>query len=60
MSRVLLMAISGLSVAIPSQGGTVEFLIEGFGAGKVAGSLNVLLWISYIVTTSLYAFAFGF
>lgn len=48
-----------LSVAIPSQGGTAEFLNEAFGAGRVAGTLNVLLWLSYIVTTSLYAYAFG-
>ncbi len=32
-----------LSVAIPSQGGTAEFLNEAFGAGRVAGTLNVLL-----------------
>jgi len=48
-----------LSVALPSQGGTVEFLNQAFGAGRVAGALNVLLWLSYVVTTSLYAFAFG-
>ncbi len=48
-----------LSVALPSQGGTVEFLNEAFGRGNLAGSLNVLLWLSYVITTSLYAFAFG-
>lgn len=48
-----------LSVALPSQGGTVEFLNQAFGAGRLAGALNVLLWLSYVVTTSLYAFAFG-
>ncbi len=48
-----------LSVAIPSEGGTAEFLNAAFGAGRVTGALNVLLWLSYIVTTSLYAFAFG-
>jgi amino acid transporter len=48
-----------LSVAFPSQGGTVEFLNQGFGVGLLTGSLNVLLWISYIVMLSLYAYAFG-
>ena len=48
-----------LSVAIPTQGGTVDFLNAAFSAGRIAGSLNVLLWLSYVVTTSLYAYAFG-
>jgi len=48
-----------LSVAYPSRGGTVTFLDRAFGAGMVTGSLNVLLWLSYIVMLSLYAFAFG-
>ena len=47
------------SVAFPSQGGTVEFVNQAFGEGVFTGSLNVLLWISYIVMLSLYAFAFG-
>ena len=50
---------SRLAVALPSQGGTVEFLNRAFGASRFAGTLNVLLWLSYVVTTSLYAFAFG-
>jgi len=48
-----------LSVAYPSRGGTVVFLDRTFGAGMFTGSLNVLLWLSYIVMLSLYAFAFG-
>ncbi|MGA8277368.1 MAG: APC family permease [Rhodanobacteraceae bacterium] len=48
-----------LSVAYPSRGGTVTFLDRGFGAGMLTGSLNVLLWLSYVVMLSLYAFAFG-
>jgi amino acid transporter len=48
-----------LSVAYPSQGGTVEFLNRAFGRGLATGSLNVLLWISYIVMLALYAYAFG-
>lgn len=48
-----------LSVAYPSRGGTVTFLNSTFGAGRLTGTLNVLLWLSYIVMLSLYAFAFG-
>jgi amino acid transporter len=48
-----------LSVTFPSQGGTVEFLNQGFGNGLFTGGMNVLLWISYVVMLSLYAYAFG-
>ena len=48
-----------LSVTFPSQGGTVEFLNQGFGVGLATGALNVLLWISYVVMLALYAHAFG-
>lgn len=48
-----------LSVAFPSQGGTVEFLNQAFGPGVFAGGLNVLLLLSYVIMLSLYARAFG-
>ena len=48
-----------LSVAYPSRGGTVAFLDRAFGAGMITGSLNMLLWMSYVVMLSLYALAFG-
>ena len=48
-----------LSVKYPSAGGTVEFLNQAFGPGLITGTLNILLWISYMVMLSLYAFAFG-
>jgi len=48
-----------LSVTFPSQGGTVAFLDRAFGPGVLTGSTNILLWISYIVMLSLYAYAFG-
>jgi amino acid transporter len=48
-----------LSVRYPSEGGTVEFLNQAFGTGRITGSLNVLLWISYLVMLSLYSFACG-
>ena len=48
-----------LSVTFPSEGGTVEFLVKGFGTGVFTGGLNVLLWISYIIMLALYSYAFG-
>jgi len=48
-----------LSVAYPSRGGTVTFLDRAFGSGMFTGTLNVLLWLSYVVMLSLYAYAFG-
>jgi amino acid transporter len=48
-----------LSAAYPSQGGTVEFLNRAFGPGLITGGLNVLLWQSYVIMLSLYAYAFG-
>lgn len=48
-----------LSISYPSQGGTVEFLNQAFGPSIFTGGLNILLWLSYIVMLSLYAYAFG-
>jgi amino acid transporter len=47
-----------LSVAVPSRGGTATFLDRAFGV-RVAGPLNLLLWLSYFVMLGLYAVAFG-
>jgi amino acid transporter len=48
-----------LSVTYPSQGGTVTFLDQAFGPGVFTGTMNTLLWVSYIVMLSLYSYAFG-
>lgn len=37
----------------------MEFLNQAFGPGMITGGLNVLLWLSYVVMLSLYAYAFG-
>ena len=50
---------SKLSLRFPTQGGTVIFLDKAFGIDLLTGSLNVLLWVSYVVMLSLYAYAFG-
>lgn len=48
-----------LSVAFPNKGGTVTFIDRGFGIDLFTGGMNILLWLSYIIMISLYAFAFG-
>jgi len=48
-----------LSVAFPSQGGTVTFLDRAFSPNTFIGGMNTLLWLSYIVMLALYASAFG-
>lgn len=48
-----------LSQAYPDRGGTVKFINQGFGKGVFSGSINNLLWVSYIIMLALYASAFG-
>ncbi len=48
-----------LSVRFPSEGGTIEYLVRGYGSNLLSGSLNVLLLLSYTVMVALYAYAFG-
>jgi amino acid transporter len=48
-----------LSLAFPDRGGTVKFINKGFGIGVFSGTINNLLWASYIIMLALYASAFG-
>ncbi len=48
-----------MTLKYPSQGGTVEFLVRGFGPGVFSGAMNILLSMSYMVLLSVYAYAFG-
>lgn len=48
-----------LSVRYPSQGGTVVYIDRAFGVDLFTGTLNLILWLSYLVTLALYASAFG-
>jgi amino acid transporter len=49
-----------LSVAFQSEGGTVTFIDKAFGDNILSGSVNLMLWLSYLVTISLYATAFAY
>ncbi len=48
-----------LSIRFPSEGGTIEFIVQAFGNNLFSSSINNLLLMSYVVMLSLYAFAFG-
>jgi len=48
-----------LSVRYPSEGGTIEYVVRAYGNGFVAGWLNTLLLLSYVVMLALYSYAFG-
>jgi len=48
-----------LSVVYQSEGGTVTFIDKAFGDNILSGSVNLMLWLSYLVTISLYATAFA-
>ena len=49
-----------LSVALPNRGGTVTFVDRAFQKNLLSGSVNLMLWMSYLVTISLYATAFAY
>lgn len=48
-----------LSVAYQNRGGTVYFVDKAFGSNILSGTANLMLWLSYLVTISLYAVAFA-
>jgi len=50
---------SKLSVRYPASGGTVVFIDRAFGVDIWTGAGNLVLYLSYLVTISLYACAFG-
>ncbi len=48
-----------LSLRYPSEGGTIEFIVQAFGNGLFSSFINSLLLISYVIMLALYAYAFG-
>ncbi len=48
-----------LSLRYPSEGGTIEFIVQAYGNTVFAGWINTLLLMSYIIMLALYAYAFG-
>ncbi len=48
-----------LSLRYPSEGGTIEFIVQAFGNGMFSAFVNNLMLISYVIMIALYAYAFG-
>lgn len=48
-----------LGARFPSAGGAVQFLVEGWGEGSISGSINIFMWIGYIISIALYAQGFA-
>ncbi len=48
-----------LSVHYQNCGGTVVFIDNAFNHNLLSGSVNLMLWLSYLVTIALYATAFA-
>ncbi len=48
-----------LGARFPSAGGPVEFLVQGFGIGTTSNSINLFMWIGYIISIALYAQGFA-
>jgi len=48
-----------LSLRYPSEGGTIEFIVQAFGNGLFSSLVNTLMLISYVIMLALYAYAFG-
>jgi len=48
-----------LSLRYPSQGGTIEFIVQAFGNGLFSSLVNSIMLMSYIIMLALYAYAFG-
>ena len=48
-----------LSLRYPSEGGTIEFIVQAFGNGFFSSFINTLMLISYVIMLALYAYAFG-
>jgi len=47
------------SVKFQNSGGTVVFIDQAYGHNFLSGSVNLMLWLSYLITISLYASAFS-
>ena len=48
-----------LSVKFPSEGGSIEYIVQAFGNNTFSATANNLLLFSYVIMLALYASAFG-
>jgi amino acid transporter len=43
----------------PSVGGSVQFLVQGYGDGLRSGAINIFMYIAYVIAIALYANGFA-
>ncbi len=48
-----------LGVRFPTAGGAVTFIVQGYGDGLRAGTINVFQYFSYVIAIALYAHGFA-
>ena len=48
-----------LGKTFPTVGGSVTFLVRGYGEGVLSGSLSLFQYFSYVITIALYAAGFA-
>ena len=48
-----------LSLRYPSEGGTIEFIVQAYGNGLFSTLVNSTMLLSYVIMIALYAYAFG-
>ncbi len=48
-----------LSLRYPSEGGTIEFIVQAYGNGIFSALANTIMLFSYVIMLALYAYAFG-
>jgi len=48
-----------LSLRYPSEGGTIEFIVQAYGNGLFSSVVNNTMLFSYVIMLALYAYAFG-
>lgn len=48
-----------LSLRYPSEGGTMEFIVQAYGNGLFSSLINITMLLSYVIMLALYAYAFG-
>jgi len=48
-----------LSLSYPSEGGSIEYIVQAFGNNLFSAVINNFLLMSYVIMLSLYAYAFG-
>jgi len=48
-----------LGARYPAAGGLVEYLVQGYGAGRFSGTMSVMMYIAAVTATALVARTFG-